>query len=920
MGNRFLQCLGLFSAIAPVSIVENMQPSFTMVICEDFKYMLNLSVISLVDLDPRLQGVDCLDGTSTIRAHAAGAVDEATLVDGFLKLDKEKDQGRLDRISSERQTKISDFRRLLYIYRDRINDMDKKLYHKGGKKYISSPEQQISRVATQNISSYDPKYLMSQPKYLERGNVNIVRSRGTSGTMPDGVRTLSDTFGGVLAGTAVSGWSSSNVRTNRTALLLSLSFQIAAAVAHLPPKLISKPKEGGVESGTGNGNGETSAAAVVERFRGEIPHVFLPFMVLPTPPRTIAEFIQQHRHPVISSVSISTATKDVSKAERELPRKLQCVMSKSDWVARLKARYNFDVQIPEHYYVSHPWLLGAFYLAVQERSREERQEADTHAFHRSVLEAVVSIAAAYVDLGGKCAGVPFSDAARAAVPSLKVSAGFHTEDSLIYPDHEISIDVPLVQRWLPRSPSSKTRKAHILLGEDKTRRVMTKLRPKIDAMVANQSYRWPALDAIQSAPSEVRVLTQVWAQLCAHRADNDPAGWISKLYASSPAGSPGLHCFFKLVDEVTLEVSEWYTDSDSVENTLVVLLYSLEQLFTNPDNRTLPSNSIDRPPLSAGSSAGYSVYRWKHTWPLLFLIRFFWYIIAIIGDFFGRPRFNSASAFLELDLTTQDVRLVHASGQVVVFDEIVGQGAVGTAMRSRRDGMILKFGRSSPLLHEATVYAQLAGRGELPIPHYFGFLPFEPQQMAILISDVGDRIDVDEMTPAQRLEPSFYKTATKVSQNRKLVKDDHEIIAGAVQHVCSRGFSSRIQEGDSLGFGATPNSDSIQESGCRSFTVIMLPASNFSGSRVGESRSELGCRFKRVRDPGDAVPYLAVELGGHSRRRRGSQSWGGTKKSGLTELESACTEPAAPQLQRIAIATTIRIPCDSVADVSVEAK
>ncbi|KAJ6473385.1 hypothetical protein C8R47DRAFT_1199730 [Mycena vitilis] len=474
-------------------------------------------------------------------------------------------------------------------------------------------------------------------------------------------------------------------------------------------------------------------------------------MALPPPPRTVTEFIQRYQHPVISSISINTTTKAISKAERKLTRKLQSVTSKSDWVDRLKPRYNFDVEIPEHYYASHSWLLGDFYSSARERSLEERQETDTHRFHDRVLEAAVDIVTAYIDLGGTCNGQPFCNAARDATSSLKASAGFRTDDSLIFPDHEVTIDVPAVQRWLPKPSSSNTCKAHVLLGEDKTHRVMEKLRPKIDAMVTDQTYRWPGLDAIESAPSAVRVLTQVWGQLCAQRASNDPAGWMSKLYASSPAEGPGLHCFFKLAEECTLEVSKWYTDSDSLENTVLVLLHSLEQLFTDPDDRTLPSNLIDRPSNSGGFSAGYSPYRWRYTWPLLFLIRLFWYIITIIGDFFGRPRFNSASAFLELDLTTQDVRLVHASGQVIVFDEIVGQGAVGTAMRSRRDGMVLKFGHSSPLLHEAAVYAQLAGRGELPIPRYFGFLPFEPQQIAILIGDVGDRIGIDEMTPAQRL-------------------------------------------------------------------------------------------------------------------------------------------------------------------------
>lgn len=60
--------------------------------------------------------------------------------------------------------------------------------------------------------------------------------------------------------------------------------------------------------------------------------------------------------------------------------------------------------------------------------------------------------------------------------------------------------------------------------------------------------------------------------MVAFRAGGDPAAWINKLYASSAEGE-AFHCYFKLVDEETVHLSKWYNDSDSLENTVAVIIY-----------------------------------------------------------------------------------------------------------------------------------------------------------------------------------------------------------------------------------------------------------------------------------------------------------------------------------------------------------
>lgn len=68
----------------------------------------------------------------------------------------------------------------------------------------------------------------------------------------------------------------------------------------------------------------------------------------------------------------------------------------------------------------------------------------------------------------------------------------HPEDSLIYPDHKIYLQLPKLRRWLHPLPNTTTlHDAILLLGEDKTDSLMAKIRNVIDSIVALQSYRYP---------------------------------------------------------------------------------------------------------------------------------------------------------------------------------------------------------------------------------------------------------------------------------------------------------------------------------------------------------------------------------------------------------------------------------------------
>lgn len=175
----------------------------------------------------------------------------------------------------------------------------------------------------------------------------------------------------------------------------------------------------------------------------------------------------------------------------------------------VKKRYNFAaVQIPDSYYATDPKLCACLDMNQGPEPFEETQEADTHMFHRDhILQPASQLAAAYVTLRGLCNGVPFSQAAQDAISSLKVRPGGRTDDSLIIPDHKFSLNVPSECRWLNHPHPSEPREAQLLIGEDKTHRVMEKLRPTIDAIVHGQSYEYPT--SINGATRGIRGLTQV---------------------------------------------------------------------------------------------------------------------------------------------------------------------------------------------------------------------------------------------------------------------------------------------------------------------------------------------------------------------------------------------------------------------------
>lgn len=171
-------------------------------------------------------------------------------------------------------------------------------------------------------------------------------------------------------------------------------------------------------------------------------------------------------------------------------------------------RYDFaSVRLPDNYTDTE---VGAYLiLNRQPKLFKETQETVTHMFHRgNVLQPAASLAAAYVTSGGLSEGLPFSPAAVQAISSLLVRPGDPTEDSMIVPDHQLIVDAITTTRWLNPGPqSSETREATLLLGEDKTHRVMNKIRPAIDNIVEDKSYLYPS--SLSGVVSGVRVLTQV---------------------------------------------------------------------------------------------------------------------------------------------------------------------------------------------------------------------------------------------------------------------------------------------------------------------------------------------------------------------------------------------------------------------------
>jgi hypothetical protein len=65
-----------------------------------------------------------------------------------------------------------------------------------------------------------------------------------------------------------------------------------------------------------------------------------------------------------------------------------------------------------------------------------------------------------------------------------------------------------------------------------------------------------------------------------------------------------------------MAISKWYHDMDSLDNTVAVLLYSLEQLHIHPGLRVLPSSTADTIAAFPASVPSYSdswLWRSLHT-------------------------------------------------------------------------------------------------------------------------------------------------------------------------------------------------------------------------------------------------------------------------------------------------------------------
>ncbi|KAJ6504526.1 hypothetical protein DFH09DRAFT_1201007 [Mycena vulgaris] len=396
-----------------------------------------------------------------------------------------------------------------------------------------------------------------------------------------------------------------------------------------------------------------------------------------------------------------------------------------------------------------------------EPNQPHDSETDTHMFHREhILVPATRLAAGYVSGGGLCNGRPFSEAARAAITTLKARPGGRPEDSLIYPDHKLALQVITTRRWqdLPSLSGASLSEAILLVGEDKTHRVMSKIRPLVDTIVKNGSYQYPT--SIREVSSGIRVLTQAWSQMAAFRLNGDPAAWINKLYASSSSGEK-YHCYLKLVDEDTVNISKWYSDADSLENTVAVLLYSLEQLHTHPDHRLLPSNISDtsqaRPfmaPLCPPTACWDRLIIFGVTPFKIF--NYFWAkMLTFTQAFWRRPEFRFIPPSLEADPARLSVLLTDKDGHQTIFNEFVGRGSDGTALRCRSEKKIVKFGAPDKILHEAQIYDRLGQCKHLAVPRYWGMYPlraeiFQPSQLAIILDDVGVPIEIRQMTRHQR--------------------------------------------------------------------------------------------------------------------------------------------------------------------------
>ncbi|KAJ7326452.1 hypothetical protein DFH08DRAFT_941074 [Mycena albidolilacea] len=452
---------------------------------------------------------------------------------------------------------------------------------------------------------------------------------------------------------------------------------------------------------------------------------FRPYVLISNPEFPLAGAIGLFNHPVITSKSRSTATRaeSVSSAELALPvtngRQLRVVSREDDWVEAVKGRYGFDtVLLPAEDESGGPYRDIRCLLTLNRTPEQydEAQETDTHKFHGKIYEAARFLAAAYVDGGGLCDGDPFPPAARTAIATLQHRNSGCAEDSLIYPDHTLALKVIAARRWEDPSPSSGgvSKESILLVGEDKTCLVMSKLRHLVDDIVQKGSYEYP--NSSQQVPAGVRVLTQVWSQMASFRLSGDPAAWINKLYASSTSGKE-YHCYFKLVSEETVAMSRCIA-TPSVS--------WVERLKSGVD------------PINIFYFFGSKMFN---------LTQAFW----------GKPAFRSPSFYLEVDPARRSCLLVNAgrnTGQIL-FDEVAGVGATGTALRSRAEKKILKFGAPRDILHEALIYEKLALCKNLAIPRYWGLYPLraEPlEQLAIILEDVGVPIETSAMTPQQRFD------------------------------------------------------------------------------------------------------------------------------------------------------------------------
>lgn len=115
----------------------------------------------------------------------------------------------------------------------------------------------------------------------------------------------------------------------------------------------------------------------------------------------------------------------------------------------------------------------------------------------------------------------------------------------------------------------------------------------------------------------------------------------------------------------------------------------------------------------------------------------------------------AAVCLLVLVLKTVFLRICHTTSlrdnaPPILFDEVAGKGATGTALRSRAEKKILKFGSSHHILREALIYDKLARCKDLAVPRYWGLYPFRAEQMAIILDDAGSSIEINAMTREQR--------------------------------------------------------------------------------------------------------------------------------------------------------------------------